>query len=388
MSALLLLAGFVALAALVRPLGFADAPDDFGAAAAEMDGGETEPQTGPEPADEAPDESAADGGDGADDDDSPEALVAAAHARLTAPPSAGPQPEAAQFAGQPGPAPTDPAAVFARYQIPPEALRGIPADVQPAVAQFLDSHWQERYRPAAEQLVQDYTRVEQTHAQQQQYFAELQAFSQSEPFQWAQYLHDNPAALDAVRQLLAGGQTGATRPAEVDPEKLDPEARAIYELARRNGESAQAAWEHVRQHDEQLAELRSTLTQYQQQSAAVQQQQREAQAGNLIEALNAEFGRRLGFDLTQRTELKRVWEHVAANAERARQAGTFTDPGRQLRAWFDEGVRLTGLDRVSARRAEQARSATRPPAETRVGTRDPETPEELLAAARAELALR
>lgn len=290
----------------------------------------------------------------------PGAAAPAQQPQQPADPFAEPQP-----AQQPA-APLTPQQVYERLGI--DASK-IPPQLQEQGANFLRELYSKHYEPAAAKVAQ-YAHTIQTRDQEQvAWYQQAQQWQQSQEFQIATALANDPALLQRVQQFLSGAQQGADLPpiGNIDPSLLDDQSRAIYAIAQRayaDNQALRSALGELRAHVAQQGQ--SVESRFGAMAEAERSQRRASiETGTQQELAGAvqAFNKSLGFDITQRPEFKQAinfaLREVDAEAAAARREGRA--PNLNVRGILRDALIRAGFRDIHQRRQQQAATSPRSP---------------------------
>ncbi|TXH54370.1 MAG: hypothetical protein E6Q97_11080, partial [Desulfurellales bacterium] len=196
-----------------------------------------------------------------------------------------------------GPAGVDVAKLAGELRIAPEALAAIPPEHKAAFVGEIDKWWNEVYAPQAQ-------RVAGWYGQLEEYTQKMHAFQQSDPYQVASMLAQDPQLFEAVLQVIQGGQGGqagggdpmAELLARIKPEELDETSRALYDLNQTALQRQKALEEQLQQFGGMLGQANNRWQQYDQQQAAKVQEMAGTLANDAIEAADKAAAAHFGFD--------------------------------------------------------------------------------------------
>jgi len=250
------------------------------------------------------------------------------------------------------------------------------AAIEPILLRKLAELEETRYLPVARQVHAD-------HQQNMAYFQQVQEVMASEPYQMAEWLAQNPQAYQAVVAFLrgettpggAGGNGAAPALPQIDPNSLDPEARAIYEHAQAASREVQTLRQQLADTLGQLDQRVGSIDEFRQGEIARQQSAAltfaEGEATRMLTAAVDSAKKALGFDPAQYGDLM-------AKAYRTVQAYTaagYWNP-RDLNANLVEALKMNGAGEIAARRKAQRDGGGAPPADRSAGGES--TPDSIL----------
>lgn len=279
-----------------------------------------------------------------------------------------------------------PAEVFQRLQIPVEWLPQDP-QAQALGARFLTQLYQQHWEPAAQELADTFAAQQQWHAQNEQW-------RQSDEFQVAAWLGQDPqrlAAFDHWYRSLAGGGTAAPANghdgngyalapshadplAGINPDELDGTSRKIVDFARGQQAAASrqaAAYQQLTQYAQglaaQLAELRGWAGARDEQDLHRQRQDRTVATRHAWDATLSRLNRELGFDVRGYGEqFKAACRYAYRELLGLRREHELSQPDQpfaapDLYALLKDGLQRAGFAKVWQNRRRQAATATRAP---------------------------
>ncbi|TXH53327.1 MAG: hypothetical protein E6Q97_13510 [Desulfurellales bacterium] len=258
-----------------------------------------------------------------------------------------------------GPAAGDLQKLAGELRVSPETLAKIPAEYQAEFLGHIDRYWNEVYVPQAQ-------RVASWYGQLEEYTQKLQEFQQSDPYQVAGMLPQDPQLFEAGRQGMQGGQGGeagggdpmAELLARIKPEELDETSRALYDMNQAALQRQAALEQQLQQFGGMLGQANNRWQQYDQQQAAKVQEMAGTLANDAIEAADKAAAAHFGFDPKRHQA-----EYAKAETYLMRQIaaeGLAPTPQALTQAWI-EALTLAGFDRLKAQRAKLAAGAAPPP---------------------------
>lgn len=262
--------------------------------------------------------------------------------------------------GQPpvGPAAGEIQGLAKELRIAPESLAKIPAEHQAAFVGEIDRWWNQVYAPQAQ-------KVSSWYGQLQNYTERIQEFRQSDPFQVAVVLGQDPQLFEAVLQFIQGGQGGqaggnalAETLARINPAELDETSRALYEMNQAALQRAEMLEQQLQQFGGVLGQATNRWQQYDQQQAAKVQEMAGQLASDAMSAAEQAAAAHFGFDPNRhQAEYAKAEKYLMW---RIKGEGLEPTPEALGKAWI-ECLNMAGFGALKNQRRQLARSAAAPP---------------------------